>query len=172
MNPRDRVRMTLKHIVPDRPPADGTFRPQVWKSLRARLGTSDDDRIMDMLGFDFRQAVIEPSDEFAATAVPAPVEVGVGVGSRNLTRVLPGGEFEDDRGIRRFVDSTRTYFNFSHHPLGGADNPDAFTFPSPDRPERYAHVSRQARRFKDRYIIQVETGNVFRDAWEVRGFEQ
>jgi len=27
-------------------------------------------------------------------------------------------------------------------------------------------------RFKDRYMIQIETGNIFRDAWELRGFEQ
>ncbi len=172
MKPCDRVRMTLSHVAPDRPPADGTFRPRVWKSLRAHLGVHDDDQIMDMLGFDFRQAVIEPSAEFASTAVPAPVEVGVGVGSRNLVRVLPNGEFEDDRGIRRVIDSTETYFNFTHHPLRGAESPDVFTFANPDLPERYAHISRQVRRFKDRYMVQVETGNIFRDAWELRGFEQ
>ena len=172
MNPCDRVRMTLNHIVPDHPPADGTFCSQVWKKLRAHFGVHDDDKIMDMLGFDFRQAVIEPSREFASTAVPAPVEVGVGVGSRNLVRVLPNDEFEDDRGIRRVIDSTKTYFNFTCHPLGGAESPDVFTFPNPDLPERYAHLSRQVQRFKDRYMIQIETGNIFRDAWELRGFEQ
>lgn len=172
MTPRDRVRTTLHHAAPDRPPLDGVFRASVWKSLRAHFGVPDDDRVMEALGFDFRQAVIEPSDEFAVTAVPAPVEVGVGVGSRNLVRILPGDQFEDDRGIRRVTDSTSTYFNFTHHPLAGAEHPDVFTFASPDRPERYAHISAQARRFKDRYTVQVETGNIFRDAWELRGFEQ
>lgn len=172
MNPCDRVRMTLNHIAPDHPPADGTFRSQVWKKLRAHFGVHDDDQIMDMLGFDFRQAVIEPSHEFASTAVPAPVGAGVGVGSRNLVRVLPNGEFEDDRGIRRVIDSTKTYFSFTCHPLGGAESPDVFTFPNPDLPERYSHLSRQVQRFKDRYMVQIETGNIFRDAWELRGFEQ
>jgi uroporphyrinogen decarboxylase len=172
MKPRDRIHMTLNHIAPDRPPVDGTFRPQVWKNLRAHLGVHDDDQIRDMLGFDFRQAVIEPSDAFASMAVPAPVEVGVGVGSRNLVRVLPNGEFEDDRGIRRITDSTKTYFNFTHHPLEDVESPDVFTFANPDFPERYAHISRQVQRFKDRHMVQVETGNIFRDAWELRGFEQ
>lgn len=172
MNPRDRVRTALDHIAPDRPPADGTFRSQVWKKLRAHLGVHDDDQIKDLLGFDFRQAVLEPSREFASTAVPAPIEMGMGVGSRNLVRVLPTGEFEDDRGIRRVVDSTETYYSFTYHPLGDAESPDAYMFQSPDVPERYAHLSRQVQRFKDRYMVQIETGNIFRDAWELRGFEQ
>ncbi len=172
MRPCDRVRMTLSQVAPDRPPLDGAFRPEVWRSLRAYLGMHDDDQIKDMLGFDFRQAVIEPSAEFASTAVPGPVEAYVGVGSRDLVRILPTGEFEDDRGIRRVIDSTNTYFRFTHHPLRGAESPDAFTFPNPDLPERYAHISAQVQRFKDRYMVQVETGNIFRDAWELRGFEQ
>lgn len=172
MHPRDRVRMTLNHTAPDRPPLDGAFRPQVWKKLRAHFGAHDDEQVMEMLGFDFRQAVIEPSREFASTAVPAPVEIGVGVGSQNLVRVLPNGEFEDDRGIRRVIDSTKTYFNFTCHPLRDAESPDVFTFPNPDSPERYAHLFRQVQRFKDRYMVQIETGNIFRDAWELRGFEQ
>jgi uroporphyrinogen decarboxylase len=171
MKPRDRVRMTLSHSAPDRPPLDGVFRAQVWRNLRDHLGLRDDDQILERLGFDFRQAVIEPSAAFAATAAPAPVDAGVGVGSRNLTRILPDGEFEDDRGIRRIAGSTGAYFRFSHHPLGGAETPDTFTFPSPDLPERYAHIREQVRRFTDRCMVQVETGNIFRDAWELRGFE-
>ncbi len=172
MTSRDRVRTTLQHARPDRPPLDGVFRAAVWRNLRAHFGVPDDEHVMQALGFDFRQAVIEPSDEFAAAAVPAPVEVGVGVGSRNLVRILPGGQFEDDRGICRVIDSTSTYFNFTHHPLAGAEHPDVFVFASPDRPERYAHICAQARQLRDRYMIQVETGNIFRDAWELRGFEQ
>jgi uroporphyrinogen decarboxylase len=172
MTPRDRVRLTLKHGAPDRPPLDGAFRTVVWRRLRTHLGARDDEQVMETLGFDFRQAVTEPSAEFAATAVPAPVETGVGVGSRNLVRVLPGGEFEDDRGIRRVTDSTATYFNFTRHPLQDAERPDVFAFPNPDRPERYAHLAAQVRRFTDRYMVQIETGNIFRDAWELRGFEQ
>jgi uroporphyrinogen-III decarboxylase len=38
-------------------------------------------------------------------------------------------------------------------------------------PERYAHLDGQVRRYKGAYMIQIETGNIFRDAWEVRGFE-
>ena len=172
MHSRDRVRKTLGHVRPDRPPADGTFRSQVWQALRAHLGTHDDDQIMDALGFDFRRAVLEPSDEFAATAVPAPVEVGVGAGTRNLVRLLPNGVFEDDRGLRRVVDSTQTYFHYIDPPLGGSDSPDAYAFLNPDLPERYAHLRQQVERFKDRYMIQIETGNIFREAWELRGFEQ
>ena len=91
MHSIDRVRKTLAHVRPDRPPADGTFCSQVRQALRAHLSTHDDDQIMDALGFDFRRAVLEPSNEFAATAVPAPVEVSVGAGTRNLVRLLPNG---------------------------------------------------------------------------------
>jgi uroporphyrinogen decarboxylase len=170
MNPRERVWRTLHHLAPDRPPADGTFRAEVWENLRTHFGTRNDDQIMDILGIDFRRAFIEPPDEFTAIAAPAPGAVGVG--SRNLARFLPNGEFQDDRGIRRVLDSTGSYFNYTYHPLASAGSPDAYVFPSTDRPERYAHVRRQVNSYKGRYMIQVETGNVFRDAWELRGFEQ
>ena len=171
---RDRVLNALSHVTPDRPPADGFFRSEVWSALQAHFGVSDNDndQIMDILGFDFRRAVLEPAEEFVATAVPALVNAGVGAGSRNLVRLWPNGEFEDDRGIRRVVDSTQTYFNYAFHPLAGADTPDAYVFPNPDAAERYANLRRQVHRFKDRYVIQIETGNIFRDAWELRGFEQ
>lgn len=172
MDSCERVRQTLAHRRPDRPPADGAFRSEVWRALHAHLGTRDDEEGMQALGFDFRRAVLEPSAAFAAVAVPAPVEVGIGAGSRNLVRVLPDGVYEDDRGLRKVVDSTETYFHYVGHPLSGAASPDSYTFPNPDLPERYAHLRQQVVRYKDRYMIQIETGNIFRDAWEVRGFEQ
>jgi uroporphyrinogen decarboxylase len=172
MNSRDRVRKTLAHEKPDRPPADGFFRAEVWASLRAHFGTTDDDRIMDALGFDFRRAVLEPSNAFASTAVPAPVSIGVGSGTRNLVRILPNGVFEDDRGLRRVIDSEEKYFHYISPPLEHADTLDAYAFPDPDLPERYAHLRQQVQRYKDRFMIQIETGNMFRDAWELRGFER
>jgi len=144
----------------------------VWRNLEAHFGTDDDDEVMELLGFDFRRALLEPTKEFAATAVPAPVDVGVGVGAQNLVRIHPGGQFEDDRGIRRVVDSTQSYFDFVFHPLADAESPDGYVFRNPDAPERYAYLREQVRRFKGRYMIQIETGNIFRDAWELRGFEQ
>jgi uroporphyrinogen decarboxylase len=172
MNSCDRVRATIAGQRTDRPPADGTFRPEVWQTLRAHFQTEDDEQILDQLGFDFRRAVLEPSDEFASSAVPAPVNVGVGSGTRNLVRILPGGVFEDDRGLRRVVDSTETYFHYVDPPLGDAESADAYTFPDPDLPERYADLERQVRRHKGQKMVQIETGNLFRDAWELRGFEQ
>lgn len=171
MNSCDRVRKTLAHLTADRPPADGAFCPAVWKSLRTHFGTHEDDDILDALGLDFRQAVLEPPNEFAALAAPAPVEADVGVGSRNLALILSDGQFEDDRGIRRAVGSTGKYFKFVYHPLAGADSPDAYAFPNPDLAERYAHLRHVVARSKGRHMIQIETGNIFRDAWELRGFE-
>ena len=167
---RERVWRTLHHLAPDRPPADGTFRAEVWAHLRDHFSTDNDDVIMDRLGMDFRRAHIEPADEFAALAQPAPA--GVGVGSRSLARILPDGEYEDDRQIRRVLDSTGSYFTYTYHPLAGASTPDAYSFPSTNRPERYAHLKQQVQHYSDRYVIQVETGNIFRDGWELRGFEQ
>jgi uroporphyrinogen decarboxylase len=172
MHSRDRVRKTIAHEKPDRPPADGFFRAEVWTSLRAHFGTTDDDRILDALGFDFRRAVLEPSDAFAATAAPAPVSVGVGAGTRNLVRILPNGVFEDDRGLRRVIDSEKKYFHYVSPPLEHAETPDVYQFPDPGLPERYAHLRHQVQRYKDRFMIQIETGNIFRDAWELRGYEQ
>ena len=172
MNSCDRVCKTIAHILADRVPADGSFSPTVWQVLRAHFNTDDDEPVLLALGIDFRQAVMEPSNDFAATAVPSPVAAeGIGVGSRNLVRILPNGEFEDDRGIRRVVGSSGEYFNFTHHPLSGADSPDIYSFPSLDLPERYAHLLSQVRKFKDKYMVEIETGNIFRDAWELRGFD-
>jgi uroporphyrinogen decarboxylase len=172
MNSRERVCKTIAHEKTDRPPIDGFFRAEVWDSLRAHFNTTDDDQILDALGFDFRRAVLEPSNAFAATAVTAPVSVGVGAGTRNLVRILPNEVFEDDRGLHRIVDSEKKYFHYVAPPLEHADSPDAYTFPDPDLPERYAHLRDQVRRYNDRFMIQIETGNIFRDAWELRGFER
>lgn len=173
MNSCDRIRKTIAHTPADRPPADGSFSPIVWQALRAYFKTTDDEEVLIALGIDFRQAVLEPSNEFAAKAVPAPVPAeGVGVGSRNLVQILPNGEFEDDRGIRRAVGSTGEYFRFTHHPLSDSDSPQAYTFPDLDLPERYSHLHGHTERFKGKYMIEIETGNIFRDAWELRGFDQ
>ncbi|MGD0750416.1 MAG: uroporphyrinogen decarboxylase family protein [Anaerolineales bacterium] len=172
MNSCDRIRKTIAHTPADRPPADGSFSPKVWQALRAHFKINDDEEVLIALGIDFRQAVLEPSNEFAAKAVPAPVPAeGVGVGLKNLVHILPNGEFEDDRGIRRMVGSTGEYFRFTHHPLSDADRPEAYTFPDLDLPERYDHIRRQVQKFKDKYMIEIETGNIFRDAWELRGFD-
>jgi uroporphyrinogen decarboxylase len=172
MNSCDRVRQTIAHVKTDRPPADGFFRAEVWASLRKHFGTNDEEQIWDALGFDFRRAVLEPSNAFAATAVPAPVDVGVGAGTRNLVRILPDGVFEDDRGLHRVIDSEKKYFHYVSPPLEHAYTPDAYTFPDPDLPERYANLRLQVQRHKGKYMVQIETGNIFREAWELRGFEQ
>lgn len=96
----------------------------------------------------------------------------MGVGTRNLVRILPNGVFEDDRGLRRIVDSEQKYFHYVAPPLEHAETPDAYQFPDPVLPERYAHLRHQVQQYKDRFMIQIETGNIFRDAWELRGFEQ
>ncbi len=172
MNSCDRIRNTLAYTSTDRTPADGSFSPSIWKLLRDNFHTDDNEEILKILGIDFRQALIEPSNEFAATAVPSPVAADVGVGSKNLVHIFPNGDFEDDRGIRRAIGSTGEYFRFVFHPLAGADSPDGYAFPDPDLPERYAHLDQCVQQFKDKYMIQIETGNIFRDAWEVRGMEQ
>ncbi len=172
MNACDRVRNTINHLLADRLPVDGVFCPAVWRSLYDYFKTEASDEVLDMLGIDFRQAVVEPSAEFVALAVPAPVDADVGMGSRNLVRVLPNGEFEDERGIRRAIGSSDKYFYFTYHPLGEAISVDAYSFPDPDLPERYTDLQEKVRRFKGHYMIQIETGNIFRDAWELRGFDQ
>lgn len=172
MNSCERVRKAIAHVRPDRPPADGTFCPAIWRALRELFKTEFDEEILAELGIDFRQAVIEPPNAFAITATPAPVDADVGVGSRNLVRMLSNGEFEDDRNIRRAIGSTGDYFHFTYHPLGDAENPDAYTFPDPNLPERYAHLDQCVHRFKNKYMIGIETGNIFRDAWELRGMSQ
>lgn len=172
MNSCDRIRNTIAHNPADRTPCDGAFSPSIWKSLRENFRTEDKEQILNLLGIDIRQAVLEPSNEFAAIAVPSPVDADVGVGARNLVHILPNGDFEDDRGIRRAIGSASEYFRFVSHPLSGAERPEEYAFPDPDLPERFAHLDYSVQQFKDKYMIAIETGNIFRDAWELRGLEQ
>jgi uroporphyrinogen decarboxylase len=173
MNSCDRIRNTIAHIPSDRAPADGTFSAPVWQALRTFYKTDDDEQVLIALGIDFRQTIIEPSNEFAAKAVPSPVSAeDVGVGSRNLVHILPNGDFEDDWGICHAVSSSGKYSRFTHHPLGGANSPESYTFPNLNLPERYEHIQRQVQRFKGKFMIEIETGNIFREAWELRGFYQ
>lgn len=173
MTPRERVLTAISHREPDRVPADGFFRSEVWARLREHFDTEDDEVVRRELGLDIVRAGIEPGMGFRSRSRPTPHMIpGVGSGSQQWTIERGQGVYEDEWGTRKYHPAGGSYFSYMRHPLSDADSPSNHRFPDPAAEERYEHVSIVVSRWRNRYPILVEQTNLFKTAWELRGFER
>lgn len=172
---RVRLRDTLEHREPRRIPAAGSFRPEIWDRLEAHFDTTDHDRVLDRFGIGVRGAGLEPSNAFREVATPLSEHLRaseVGVGRGRWVRMTSDGYYEDDWGVVRRLRSDGAYFHFVRHPLAAAGNPDEYRFPDPDLPEIYDDVRNTVERYRDRYFVSAGMSYPFRQAWNLRGYEQ
>lgn len=164
---------TVSHREPDRVPADGFFRPEVWDRLRLHFSTGDEETIRQALGLDIVRAGIEPSLEFRSRSCPSTITVsGVGSGSQQWVIGHGQGVYEDEWGAWKYVPEGGSYFSYVRHPLSEAQSPALYRFPDPTADERYEDVSAVVREWSGRYPVLVEQTNLFKTAWELRGLEQ
>lgn len=173
MTPRERVLTAVAHREPDRVPADGFFRPEVWTRLYRHFGTTDDEDIRRHLGLDIVRAGIEPGHEFRARSRPSGATVS-GLGSGSQQWAIPRGEaiYEDEIGTWKYLPEGGDYFSYVKHPLEDAGSPDGYVFPDPTAEERYEDVTAVVAAWRSQYPILVEQTNFFKSAWELRGFER
>ncbi|MHB0874809.1 MAG: uroporphyrinogen decarboxylase family protein [Anaerolineae bacterium] len=173
MSPRERVLTAVAHSEPDRVPADGFFRPEVWERLKAAIGAGSDEAARRHLGLDVVRASIEPGMAFRARSRPAPPDLaGLGSGSRQWLIERDGRVCEDEWGIWKHMPLGGLYFSYVRHPLADADSPAGYRFPDPTAEERYENVASVVSAWGRDYPLIVEQTNFFKTAWELRGFER
>jgi uroporphyrinogen decarboxylase len=175
MNSRERVIAAINHQRPDRVPLDVYFRPDVWAMLERHFETADAEQIRGALGLDVRYSVLEPGASFVEQAVPSPWEnLEIGVGRSDLGILRDNGWLEDEYGVCRTPNVTGLYWHYAFHPLAeaGLEEVRSYRFPDPDLPERYTGVISDVAGWGDGYFTVVELWNIFKSAWELRGYNQ
>ncbi len=175
MNSKDRVIAAINRQRPDRTPLDGYFRKDVWKKLENHFRTADAEEIMEALGLDIRYTTLEPSASFEDRAIPSPFPLlEIGAGRRDLVIPRENGWLEDECGICRAPNATGQHWLYTYHPLAEADLSAVrqYRLPEPASEERYRSVRSDVERWGDSHFTVVELWNIFKSAWELRGFER
>jgi len=184
MDSRTRVRQALEHREPDRVPLDlGGSRMtgihlHAYRRLRAALGLP---AIEARVG-DLTQQLAEVDDD-VLDAIGADVR-GIGPGSPSTYRRVMGDDgvhltFTDEWGVgRRMPKDGGLYYDTSSPPLAGEVDEeaiDAFAWPDPADPQRYAGLAERARRYaeEERRAVLVGSicGGVSEGLFKLRGFE-
>lgn len=158
LSPRERVRCSLRHEVPDRIPIHAKMEKEVWPRLQAHFAVSDNEAVMSRLGIDIRTLALDYIG-------PSP-------------RVFPDGSFVDHWGCHRKVHEHPygIYFEYAGHPLSEARSVselDDFVWPSADWwdvsrvPDQIALFNREAE-----HCILYEAGGIFELAWGLRGLDR
>jgi len=172
MNSREKVLATLKFEEPDRVPLHGDFHPLIWKRIKDYYRTWDDEVAREKLGIDFRTVYMAPSPEFKRKAAPSPIDLwDIGEGKDNWAICLPGNVFEDEWGVRRQPTTSGLVWRYVHHPLSKIRTLSEYVFPDIESPGRFDEAKSQIKMYKPKYIITSEMWNLFKHAWELRGFE-
>jgi len=175
MNSKERVLTALNHKQPDRVPLDGYFRQDVWAKLENHFKTNDAEEIMERLGLDIRYSLLEPGASFAERTTPSPVEIPeIGMGQKNLVFLRDNGWMEDEYGICRVPIASGLYWRYIYHPLAeaGIEEVRNYRFPDPTLPERYLGVRSDVSRWGKSHFTIIEVRNIFKQSWELRGFER
>jgi uroporphyrinogen decarboxylase len=183
MNSKERALRAFNHEEPDRVPLEGIawgewsypFLEKVLlphfrleKVAGSVIGFTEElDLLARMLGIDFRAVSSDPPTDFQRRAVSDPLfhnPWGV--------RVAPD-TLEDEWGIQRQLNATRTQSRIVKHPLKGVNSLDEYTFPDAEAPGRFDTSKKLVKTWRDEYAISAIWGGdgFFSQAWYLRGFE-
>jgi uroporphyrinogen decarboxylase len=150
MTPRERVRITLSRMEPDRVPLDlGTsvtsIHREAYQALRAHLGLPPREAaILDSM----QQVVVVDEDVLARFHIdtrqiaPRPA---------HPWRPAGGGAFVDEWGVRWRPASEGRYYDMAEHPLASAreGDLDRYSWPDPEDPARFVGLAERARRLHE-----------------------
>ena len=160
MDSHERVRMTLRHEQPDRPPMEIMSTPQVFGSLCSYFGVDTDEEVMTALGVDFRPIGLE-----ATKAQPIPEAVAR----------VHGAEGELSSTIYGVVLKTEPNFPQAHRvwgPLYDTDDLDSFDWPTASDVPGPETVSEEVGELNARGLCTVaRCNNPFKFGYFVRRFE-
>ncbi len=147
MTNRERVIESLAHRKPDKVPYHISFTSEARRKTAAYL---EDDRFEENIGNAF-----------------AVMSLRRKVGYRELRPCL----WQDEFGV--IYDQTHDKdIGVVANRVVSAENADAYPFPDPDNPERYAGVDELITSHPDRYVIINHGFSLFERAWALAGMEE
>jgi len=159
MTSRERVKLALSHIEPDRPPIDYFFfgTPEVIERLKQYLNIDSNEQLREFLGVDIR--------------VVSPRYVGP-----DLQR-FSDGSYEDEWGVIRKPISYGIgfYDEIIYYPLADASDIsdlDKIRWPKLEWWD-FSSIKEDIERIneKEEYAICIANGNLFESSWYMRGLE-
>lgn len=178
MNSKERAIRALNHEEPDRVPLEGVawgewsqpFLEKVllpYLGIREAPGPEQIEQLTRKLGIDFRPVSVDPPTEFQYRAVYDPLFL-VPWGVRISPDIL-----EDEWGVQRQLNATRTQSRTTKYPLRGVENLDDYTFPDPDAAGRFDTAEKLVKKWGDEYALSADFGSdgFFLQGWYLRGFE-
>ena len=163
MTPRERYLACIEHRRPDRVPVSGSFRSEVWEVLERHFETKDRGAISETLGMDGRGVGMGLAVDF--------VERSVGT---SWGPMIPhsDGTFESEWGVRVTDSENGPYLRYVSVPLADDRDLDTYRFPDLDAPGRFDAAREAAPKLKVNYPVSAGTSTFFRNAWDLRGYEQ
>jgi uroporphyrinogen decarboxylase len=184
LNSRERGIRAIEHEEPDRVPLEGVawaewsfpFLQKVLAYLGlppvtrgGMLGAGEElEAFLKRIGADFRAVSMEPPEEFRRKAIYDPLfhqPWGIRVGPDTL---------EDEWGIRRQLNATKTQSRIIYHPLKNVEDFDEYDFPDINAPGRFDSAEKLVRKWRNDYLISGIWGgdSFFCQAWYLRGFKE
>jgi len=184
LNSRERALRAFNHEEPDRVPLEGVAwgewsYPFLKKVLLPYLGieagqvngdaegfSEAQDLLARRLGIDFRPITVGPPTDFQRRAEFDPLfENAWGL------RIAPD-ILQDEWGIQRQLNATKTQSRVIKYPLRGAENLNQYVFPDPEAPGRFEGVENLIKTWGEEYAISASPSDgFFMQGWYLRGFE-
>jgi uroporphyrinogen decarboxylase len=183
MNSKERALRAFNHEEPDRVPLEGVAwgewsYPFLRNVLLPYLGLEagelsgstgfceEQDLLARTLGIDFRPVTSDPPTDFQRRAEFDPLFENAW-GLRIASDIL-----QDEWGIQRQLNATKTQSRVIRHPLKGAEGLDQYVFPDPEAPGRFDSAEKLASLWGDEYAISASPADgFFLQGWYLRGFE-
>ena len=164
MTPRERAWACLNHEPADRLCLDGSFRPEVWKTLKEHFGTESTSEIAAKLGIGFRAGVgMRARAEWLERSTNTPLGRGI---------LCEDGSVEDEWGVRQIADGSGPYMRYVRHPLADDAALDGYEFPDISSTERWEGLEERVQELKKTHLVTAGTGTFYRDAWNLRGLQR
>jgi len=172
LNSKERVKNAIDHVKPDRAPLDGWFTNAVMDKLKSRFGFSDDERVLERLGIDFRPVVMEPAREFGSDAKWMDFIINKSSFSVSDYIGKPVGEnvYEDEWKVQIKLNQDGANWGYSYHPLNDLDL-NKLKVPDISSPGRMDRVKERIEKFQDKFIY-AGVSTSFRRGWLLTGFSK
>ncbi len=124
--------------------------------------------LAEQLNIDFRQVSMNPPTKFVRKAVCNPLF------HYPWGFLLQDGIMQDEWGVKRILNSTRTQSRIVSHPLDDDDALEHYELPDADAEGRFDQAEAHLRRWTERYAVSGSWGGdgLFMQAWYLRGFNK
>ena len=172
ITPRERVKLAIKHQVPDRIPRDFSAEPAIWSNLMRQLNTDSREDVLRFFEIDCR--VLSYDTQWFCK----PPHVESRSGPQMWKRETNSNSYVDVWGAKRsrVCNDWGEYEELCEYPLAAAENCNDLKnhpWPTPDWWD-FTDIADvvDAIGQNGHYHLRFRVGSIFETAWSLRGFER